>query len=280
MKKPVADATPDTAPVARTPPAGTREAAEAHAELLKKPDDDISELVSGATPPTDNEVETKSPSSSPVKTPVQEAAEPEPATHATPSRKDDTAVAMADPPENPAKNLDASPPTDRTPTSREKAAPARARTSEFRGTEETPAPQETITIRDLLEGTVEVGEHDVFYVHAVTPDDHQGLWGIIQKGVTENFARGVRITIGERTDTYRIAVPRHADEVLEDRSSSPLGLTIFHKSKETIVYNRRMGRLTQDPDVTLFPGNEIIIVGFKPEELINLYKHFAGTDGR
>ena len=89
----------------------------------------------------------------------------------------------------------------------------------------------------------------------------------------------MRITIGERTNTYRIAVPPDADEVLEDRSSSPLGLMIYRKSRETIVYNRKLGRLTQDPDVTLYPGNELIIVGFKPEELIGLYKHFAGTDG-
>ena len=139
---------------------------------------------------------------------------------------------------------------------------------------------ETITIRELLKGTdIEFGEHDVFYVHAVTPEDRQGLWGIIQKGVSENFARGVRLTIEGRTDTYRIAVPAHADEVLDDRSSSPLGLMIHRKSRETIVYNRELGRLTLDPDVTIYPGNELVIVGFKPEELIDLYKHFAGTDG-
>ena len=100
-----------------------------------------------------------------------------------------------------------------------------------------------------------------------------------RRGVTENFARGVRLTLNERTDTYRVAVPHDADEVLEDRSSSPLGLMIYRKSRETIVYNRRLGRLTQDPDVTLYPGNELIIVGFKPEELVSLYKHFADADG-
>ena len=45
------------------------------------------------------------------------------------------------------------------------------------------------------------------------------------------------------------------------------------------MYNRTLGRLTLDPDVTIYPGNELIIVGFKPEELISLFKHFAGTDG-
>ena len=120
----------------------------------------------------------------------------------------------------------------------------------------------------------------MFYVHFVTPNDQQGLWGIIQNGVTENFARGVSITSDRGTGTYQVAVPKYADELLDDRSSSPLGLMIYRKSRKTIVYNRELGRLTQDPDVTIFPGNELIIVGFKPEELIGLYHHFAGADGR
>ena len=161
----------------------------------------------------------------------------------------------------------------------EDQASVRMKTPTLGTTGTAPAPRKTLTIRELLKGTVEVGEHDVFYVHAVTPEDYQGLWGIIQKGVTETFARGVRLTVGQRTDTYRVEVPRHADEVQEDRSSSPLGLMIHLKSQETIVYNRVLGRLKLDPTVTLFPGNEIIIVGFEPEELIDLYKHFAGADG-
>ena len=214
---------------------------------MKKPDDDISELVSGPRPATTAEDEAAAPSEEPVKEPAEDTAEPAPVAEPATTREDDAAA----------------------PT----------KTPAFRGTEETAAPRETLTIRELLEGTVEIGEHDIFYVHAVTPDDHQGLWGIIQKGVTENFGRGVRLTIEGRTDTYRVAVPPDADEVLEDRSSSPLGLMIYRKSRETIVYNRKLGRLTLDPDVTIYPGNELIIVGFKPEELIDLYKHFAGADG-
>ena len=237
-----------------TPAAKLDEAAAATAELLKKPDDDISELVSGARPPATGEDETAAPTAEPMKESAEDDADSAPATEGAPAGEGAPATSGED-----------------------GATPAKPPT--FRGTEETAAPQGTITIRELLEGTVEVGEHDVFYVHAVTSNDLQGLWGIIQMGVTENFARGVRITIGERTNTYRIAVPPDADEVLEDRSSSPLGLMIYRKSRETIVYNRKLGRLTQDPDVTLYPGNELIIVGFKPEELIGLYKHFAGADG-
>ena len=228
--------------------AGEEEPTAADGGLLKKADDDISDLVSGRGTTTTREDESSAPSDETAEKLAKGAGES--ATEAEPS----SAVAEDD-------------------------ATAPAKTPVSRDTGETTAPRGTITIRELLKGTVEVGDHDVFYVHAVTPDDHQGLWGILQKGVTETFARGVRLTIEGRTDTYQVAVPHHADEVLEDRSSSPLGLMIHRKSRKTIVYNRKLGRLTLDPDVTLYPGNELIIVGFKPEELIDLFKHFAGADG-
>ena len=217
-------------------------------QLLKKADDDISDLVSDRGTATTREDESAAPG--------EETAEKL-------AKGADESAAEAEP----------------SPAAEEDDATAPAKKPAFRGTDETTAPPATITIRELLEGTVEVGDHDVFYVHAVTPEDRQGLWGIIQKGVTETFARGVRLTIEGRTDTYQVAVPPDADEVLEDRSSSQFGLMIHRKSRETIVYNRRLGRLTLDPDVTLYPGNELIIVGFEPEELIDLYKHFAGPDG-
>ena len=217
-------------------------------ELLKKADDDISDLVSDRGTATTREEESAAPGKETAEKLAKGADES--ATEAEPS-----------------------------PAAEEDDATTPAKKPALRDTEETAAPPGTITIRELLEGTVEVGEHDVFYVHAVTPEDYQGLWGIIQNGVTENFARGVRLTTAGQTDTYRIAVPEDADEVLDDRSSSPLGLMIHRKSRETIVYNRELGRLTLDPDVTIYPGNELVIVGFKPEELIDLYKHFAGTDG-
>ena len=216
-------------------------------DLLKKADDDISDFVSGRETATTREDEPAAPS-------------------------EETAVKLA-------KGAGESDAAARPATTGEDDATAPAKTPTFRSTDESAAPPGTITIRKLLEGTVEVGDHDVFYVHAVTPDDTQGLWGIIQKAVTENFARGVRLTIEGRTDTYRVAVPPDADEVLDDRSSSPFGLMIHRKSRETIVYNRKLGHLTQDPDVTLYPGDELVIVGFEPEELISLFKHFASADG-
>ena len=270
--------------------AGEEKPMAASGELLKKADDDISDLVSGRGTVTARE-DGSAPPSDETAQKFEKGADDEPATKAEPSpAAQDEAPAPTTPaptanaptanaPKKAAEEA-AEPAADTRPaTTGKEDAPAPAKPPALRGTDETAAPPRTITIRELLEGTVEVGEHDVFYVHAVTPDDRQGVWGIIQKAVTENFARGVRLTIEGRTDTYQVAVPPHADEILDNRWSSPLGLMIHRKSRETIIYNRKLGRLTLDPDVTIYPGNELVIVGFQPEELMNLYKHFAGTDG-
>ena len=234
-------------------PSGEDRTATPATEPMKKADDDIGALLSGDTPAAGKDGAPPL-TSEPMRKPAPAAAA-EPAPGTGPETPGGTA------------GKDAA------------EAAARAKTGASGSPGDAPAPREIITIRDLLAGTVEFGENDVFYVHAVTPGDDQGLWGILQEAVTGSFARGVRLTLGERTDTYRVAVPEHADELLDDRSSSPLGLMIHRKSQQTIVYNRKLGRLTQGPDVTLYPGNELIIVGFKPEELIRLYKHFAHADG-
>ena len=280
-EEPMMKPTLDEADTEAAPGAATAVAA---VESLRKPDDDISELVSGARPVTAPKVDAAPGTDEEPTTKLagdDVSAESAPRADAAFAAKDDdlpdTGEETMKKPVGDEAATEAAPDAGTAADAKDETFPAP--TAAFRGTEETPAPQATLTIRELLEGTIEIGEHDVFYVHAVTSDDYQGLWGILQKGVTENFARGVRLTLDERTDTYRITVPEDADELLEDHSSSPLGLMIHRKSRETIVYNRRLGRLTQDPDVTIFPGNELIIVGFKPEELISLYKHFAGANG-
>ena len=296
-RKPVENNAAEPAPDAtETGTASGKAPVVASGELLKQADDDISDLVADpgtvaaredepATPSeeTSEKAETRADDeTAPEAKPAPAAGDEAPARPARTANK--ATEGTAGRAVSKAANGTAEPAavTGRATTGESEAdeVATPARTPAVRGTPRTTAPQGATTIRELLEGTVEVGDHDVFYVHAVTPEDRQGVWGIIQKAVTENFARGVRLTIEGRTDTYRIAVHPQADEILDDRSSSPLGLVIHRKSGETIVYNRELGRLTLDPDVTIYPGNELVIVGFKPEELIELFKHFAGTDGR
>jgi hypothetical protein len=84
---------------------------------------------------------------------------------------------------------------------------------------------------------------------------------------------------GGRLNTYRVAIPRNADELRQDQSSSFLGRLIYEKSRESYVYNFETGRIGRNPDFVT-PGQEIVIVSFAPEELIEIYKHFAQSDGQ
>lgn len=136
-------------------------------------------------------------------------------------------------------------------------------------TEESP-----VTIAEILGPQEDIPADAVFYVHTVKPENDQGIWGIVHTGILENFAEGVAVHRGQQTETYRIAIPRHADERRPDSSSSFLGRLIHQKSMQSYVYNYETGRIGRNPDIIL-PGQEIVIVSFTPEELIAIYKHFA-----
>ncbi len=137
----------------------------------------------------------------------------------------------------------------------------------------------TTTVSELLERLGEEADpSNVYYVHNVSIDDQQGLWGILQNSVTVEFARGIPIRRGGAVETYRGRIPYDADELLDDDSSSLLGLLIHRKSQETIIYNHELGKLTANPD-DLTPGHELLIVGFKPEELVELYKYYVRGEG-
>ncbi len=134
------------------------------------------------------------------------------------------------------------------------------------------------TVAQLMGVDKEVPADTIFYVRTVQPEDEQGIWGIIHHGLIENFAQGVAIRRGEALDTYRVEIPEHADERLPDESSSFLGRLIFEKTKESSVYNFKVGRIGKNPNL-INPGQEIVIVSFTPEELIAIYKHFVSEQG-
>lgn len=113
---------------------------------------------------------------------------------------------------------------------------------------------------------------DVFYIHAVDHYDRQGLWGIMQRGLTETFAKGIKL--GGQTRTLSAHIPEDADERLSDRSSSFLGHILDRKVKETLVYNYRQGLLGRDPD-RIQPGQQLLIIRFSEDELIGIYNHFT-----
>ena len=134
---------------------------------------------------------------------------------------------------------------------------------------------EAATLADLLQRQKAGNPDTIFYLHTVQPTDEQGIWGIVQSGLADNFARGMAVRRGEAVETYTVRIPRDADERLHDQSSSFLGKLIDRKTEESFVYNYRDSRMGRNPD-HIHPGQEIVIINFEPEELVSIYEHFAG----
>jgi len=141
-----------------------------------------------------------------------------------------------------------------------------------------PYRLEAATIAELLMREGKFDPDSVFYVRTIRDTDDQGIWGIIHDGILTNFAQGMAIRRGREVNTYKIDIPRNADELLEDQSSSFLGKLIYQKSQESYVYNFEKNRMGRNPDQVV-PGQEIVIINFDPEELIAIYKHFVAEQG-
>lgn len=119
---------------------------------------------------------------------------------------------------------------------------------------------------------------DLFYLHTVHENDKQGIWGIIQSGITQSFSRGVKVTMAADIGILRVSIPDDADELLTDKTSSFLGKMIYDKSMQSIVYNIKDNRMGQNPNL-LRPGQEIVIVTFRPSELISIFRYFNRNRG-
>ena len=137
-----------------------------------------------------------------------------------------------------------------------------------------PYRLEAATLADLLRRKKAENPDTIFYLHTVQPTDEQGIWGIVHYGIIDNFAHGVALKRGEKMETYTVQIPGDADERLDDQSSSFLGKLIDYKTKDSYVYNYRDNRMGRNPD-RIYPGQEIVIINFEPEELTAIYTHFA-----
>jgi hypothetical protein len=130
----------------------------------------------------------------------------------------------------------------------------------------------TTTIEALLGGAGDPAD-TIYFVRTVQPDDAQGVWGIVQQGVMTTFAQGVRLGEDDSAATVRLDIPPDADE-LEGRRSSFLGRLIARKVDASWVYNLEDGRMGRNPHL-VYPGQELVIVGFQPAELNDIYRHFS-----
>lgn len=136
---------------------------------------------------------------------------------------------------------------------------------------------EASSVGDLIRAEG-VGSDSIFYVRTVRPDDTQGIWGIVQDGIIDNFARGMAIRRDKDINVYKVDIPADADERRRDATSSYLGKLIHDKTRASHVYNFTLNRMGRNPD-RIYPGQEIVIIDFRPEELIDIYKHFVAQRG-
>ncbi len=142
-----------------------------------------------------------------------------------------------------------------------------------------PYHLDSTTVGELLLVNDQDAEENVFYVRSVRPQDTQGIWGIVQAGLIDNFARGIAIRRDQSVELYQVDIPRDADEQQQNQSSSFLGKLIYEKAQESFVYNFQQGRMGKNPDL-IHPGQELVIIRFSNQELIAIYKHFVSQAER
>ncbi|MGB0662529.1 MAG: hypothetical protein ACPGMR_01910 [Pontibacterium sp.] len=131
------------------------------------------------------------------------------------------------------------------------------------------------TLNELLNTPENSGEDQVYFIHAVTHDDTQGLWGIVQTGLTQRFAQGIQLS--SQSNVIQTHIPKTADERLADNSSSFLGHVLNNKVADIFVYNYKEGRLGDDPNL-IVPGQQLVIVRFAEKELVEVYNNFVASN--
>ncbi len=115
----------------------------------------------------------------------------------------------------------------------------------------------------------------LFYLHRVTEQDKQGLWGIIQSGLIAKFRQGLPIKgIHQNKEIVKAVIPADADEKLPSGRSSFLGKILQNKVKTSYIYNFYTKKMGRDPNL-IHPGQQLILIEFSPEELIEIYRYFS-----
>ncbi|MCX4190450.1 hypothetical protein [Methylophaga sp. OBS3] len=139
-----------------------------------------------------------------------------------------------------------------------------------RGTQE-------FAVRDILGADV-ITDDSLLYLHRVTDADRQGLWGIIHAGLIEKFRQGMRIEGVGRQSNVSAIIPADADEPLPDGFSSFLGKILDNKVTTSYVYNFKTNVMGRDPNL-IYPGQQLIMIQFSPDELREIYLFFAEQRG-
>ncbi len=131
-----------------------------------------------------------------------------------------------------------------------------------------------LAIKDIVQDET-IADDALFYVHLVTEDDVQGLWGIVQAGLIDTFRQGLRIEgISKNRDMLQAVIPANADEQLPSGLSSFLGKILSDKVDSSYIYNFNTKKMGRDPDL-IHPDQQLIVIHFSPDELKQIYQFFA-----
>jgi hypothetical protein len=141
------------------------------------------------------------------------------------------------------------------------------------GTTDEPADI-SLAIKDIVQDD-NMADNALFYIHRVTPEDVQGLWGIVQAGLINKFRQGLRIEgIAQNKDMLQAVIPANADERLPSGLSSFLGKILSDKVDSSYIYNFQTKAMGRDSNL-IHPGQQLIVIHFSPEELKQIYQFFS-----
>jgi len=133
---------------------------------------------------------------------------------------------------------------------------------------------QAVTLKDLTQSEL-LPDDALFYLHRVTDNDVQGLWGIIQAGLIDKFKNGIQLEgITLHKDLVRAIIPADADEKLPSGLSSFLGKILKNKVDNSFIYNLKTRSMGHDANL-VFPGQQLILIHFPPSELKQIYQFFS-----
>jgi hypothetical protein len=136
-----------------------------------------------------------------------------------------------------------------------------------RGTQE-------LSVKEIIQSG-DIPDNALFYLHRVTDEDTQGLWGIVQAGLIDKFRQGIQLDgIMRNKDLIQVTIPADADEPLPSGLSSFLGKLLNNKVESSYVYNFSTDSMGRNPNV-IHPGQQLILIHFTNNELSNVYQFFS-----
>jgi hypothetical protein len=134
---------------------------------------------------------------------------------------------------------------------------------------------QTLSMKDLIKDNSALPDDALFYIHRVSEQDVQGLWGIIQTGLIQRFRQGLSLEgIAQNKELVRVTIPEDADEPLPTGLSSFLGKILHGKVETSYVYNFHTHKMGHNPNL-IQPGQQLIMIHFSHDELKRIYLFFA-----